>query len=115
ISKEKAPAHYALDSSMLRQITVSQDDKLIAAIRGDEIAVIWDAATGKEVRRVEACSCVAFSPDGKLIAFGERGRAAGDANTGIIRLYERATGKLLRELRGHLTTISAMAFTPDSK
>jgi RNA polymerase sigma factor (sigma-70 family) len=113
-SKEKAMAHYALNPKALRQITVSQDDKLVAAVRGDEVAMIWDAATGKEVRRFNA-TCVRFSPDGKLIACGERGRGMTDVNMGIIRLYDRATGKELRELRGHLTQIASLAFTPDSK
>src|SRR5262249_50482591 len=46
---------------------------------------------------------------------GGRGTTAKDANAGVIRLYERATGKELRELRGHLTMVSGLAFTPDGK
>ena len=39
----------------------------------------------------------------------------GEYNTGIIVLYDRVSGKKLRELKGHLTPIASMSFTPDSK
>ena len=112
--KERAKVSYPQDAALLRTLSVSQDDKLIAAVLGHEVAVIWEAATGKEIRRLRA-SCVAFSPDGKLIACGERDMEQGSYNVGIIRLYDRATGKELQALRGHLTPIASMAFTPDSK
>jgi hypothetical protein len=51
---------------------------------------------------------VAFSPDGRLIAAG--GSAEGD-----IGLYDPATGRLVRELRGHKTAVAVLAFTPDGK
>jgi RNA polymerase sigma factor (sigma-70 family) len=99
---------------LLGHVAFSPDGKLVAAVRGDELVVIWDAKTLKEVYRFQGCS-VAFSPDGKLIACGERGTTNADFNSGIICLYDRITGKKLRELRGHLTTIASMTFTPDSK
>jgi RNA polymerase sigma factor (sigma-70 family) len=103
-----------VDPTTVRRVVVSQDGKLLAAVRGDEFVVIWELATSKEVYRFHAGS-VAFSPDGKLIACGEHGQQKADASTGIICLYDRGTGKKLRELRGHLTPIASMSFTPDSK
>src|SRR5205823_5223585 len=98
----------------LGHLAVSPDGKLVVAVRGDEVAVIWDAGTGKEVRRYRA-SAVAFSPDGKLLACGARGTTIKDANAGIIHLYDLATGRELQALRGHLTPVGSLAFTPDGK
>ncbi len=95
-------------------IAVAPDGRQLAATRGDEVTVILDVATGKEVGRYRAGS-VAFSPDGKLLACGQRGTQVEDCNRGIIHVYDRATGKELRKILGHLTTIGSLTFTPDSR
>jgi WD40 repeat protein len=91
-------------------LTLSPDGKLLAVVRADDSVRFWDLPSGKEARSLRGC-CVAFSPDGRLIACGDRG----DLNGGVIRLYERETGRLVRELRGHKTQLAALAFTPDGK
>lgn len=59
------------------------------------------------LRHQGAVRCVAFSPDGKLIASG------GDDNT--VRLWDASTGKEVRCLKGHKETVCGLAFTPDGK
>ncbi len=54
-----------------------------------------------------AVSHVAFSPDGKVLA------VVGYNST--IRLWDPATGKVLRDLAGHSQYVSWTAFSPDSK
>jgi hypothetical protein len=58
---------------------------------------------------------VAFAPDGRLLACCCRGTQGAELNMGVIRLCERATGKVVRELHGHKTQIAALTFTPDGK
>jgi dipeptidyl aminopeptidase/acylaminoacyl peptidase len=57
--------------------------------------------------------CAAFSPDGKHLACG--GRETADNAGADIRLYEFATGKLVRAFRGQQRRIDALTFSPDGK
>ena len=36
-------------------------------------------------------------------------------NSGVVRLYELATGKPVRELRGHQSRVEKLAFSPDGE
>jgi RNA polymerase sigma factor (sigma-70 family) len=95
-------------------LALAPDGKLLAVVRADESVRCWELPSGKESHRFRG-SCVAFAPDGQLLACGGRGTTGVEANMGVIRLYERATGKLVRELHGHKTQIASLAFTPDGK
>jgi WD40 repeat protein len=89
------------------------------AVAPDGKSVIWtgtwdgavhftDAATGKELRRIEAgaVKAVAFSPDGKRVVTGVDNR---------IRIWDAATGKDLCPLDGLSGAVSSLAFSGDSK
>jgi WD40 repeat protein len=52
---------------------------------------------------------LALSADGKLIAAGQ----GGETDTGKVHLLERETGKLLREVSGHLNGVTDVAFSRD--
>src|SRR3954471_3015139 len=53
------------------------------------------------------CIMPAWSPDGKLLA------TCGNDN--LIRLWDPATGKQIRQYEGHTNWINTVAFSPDGK
>jgi WD40 repeat protein len=107
------------------------DGKYIVSGGEGFTAVLWEVATGKEVRRFEhprrppgrlgklrprkldLVLALAFAPDGKTLATAD--------NEGVIRLWEVATGKERRQMKGPGTgrfgvfAVCCLAFSPDGR
>ncbi len=78
------------------------------ATGGREIIIIWDVATGKELRRIKATGIVfdlAFSPDGNHIA--------GATHDALGAVWDVESGNLLYLLRGHTSFLLDVEFSPD--
>jgi len=67
---------------------------------------LWDRQGKKDVYELTG-SCFVVSPDEKLLAVG--------STDGLLRLHDLASGKELHKVQGHLTRVSALAFTRDGK
>lgn len=101
-------------------VTFSPDGSRVLSGSSDKTLKLWDAATGALVRTFTGHAApvrsVAFSPDGARVLSG-----SGDANDrsrGVtpdftMRLWDAATGSLLRTFEGHEDEVSAVAFSRD--
>jgi WD40 repeat protein len=78
----------------VKSVVFSPDGRYVLSVGGDKAAIIWDAATGKEIRRFsegrDNVSCAIFSPDGRQVITGD---------TDSIKIWDSVTGKELRTLK----------------
>jgi RNA polymerase sigma factor (sigma-70 family) len=106
-------------------VALSPDGKIVAAgspVRyrhtntSDKSIRLWETATGKLLREMAppraaredgGVTCLAFSPDGRLLASGGWGKT--------VCVWDVATGQRWSELPGHKHSIASLCFSPDGK
>jgi RNA polymerase sigma factor (sigma-70 family) len=97
----------------------------IPAIDGNHQAgllTIWNLMTGQIIHTLEGHTggvhAVVVSPGGRILASGGDGRGRSSASGGSpseVKLWDTATGKLLRSTEGELGVVRALAFAPGGK
>jgi len=83
---------------------------ILTANTGSAYAVLWDVATGAEIRRfgnTEGVVAIGFSPDGRLVLTAGFDKAA--------HLWNAATGEEVRTFKGGMGNIVAANFSSDGK
>lgn len=88
----------------------SADGRTIVAVASatqQSDVLVLDALTGEPVRTIRIqgfANAAAYSPDDRFIA-------AGDTN--VVRIWDAASGKLQKSLRGHTDVVTDVQFSPD--
>ena len=110
------PREYSIDGFVL---TYSPDGKTLATSSRDNLTKdttiqLWDAATCKHKTTLTAENCeailsIAFSPDSRILAGGDR--------DGKVYLWDATSGELKTTLTGHSERFnwSVVAFSPDGR
>src|SRR6266550_1252400 len=98
-------------SGQVLSIAFTSDSKLMASGSVDKTIVLWDPATGNELRALKGhtgtVDAVAFSPDDKQLASGSAD------NT--IKIWDVAGGREKQTMAGHTLFVSSVAFSPDGR
>jgi WD40 repeat protein len=97
------------------QVAISPDDRTVATVAGfgEETIRRWDTATGQPrgdalgnpEERSGGMACVAFAPNGKILA--------GGTIRGLLHAWDTSRGKILFQFRAHEKGVEAIRFSPD--
>jgi len=106
------PAHiFSSQAGAVYAVAISPDSGYAVTTSTDSAAILWDVASGLEIRRFtghkDAVGSVAFSPDGGRLVTG------GDDAT--VRTWDVASGKELRRFDVAEGMVWTVAFSPDGK
>jgi len=106
------PAHiFSSQTGPIYALAISPDSRSAVTTSTDSAAILWDIASGQEIRRFighkDAVASVAFSPDGRYLVTG------GDDQT--VRFWEVASGQELKRFSVGEGMVWAVAFSPNGQ
>ena len=110
----------------ITRVAFSPDGREVISADHDHWLRVWDAKTGKqrlEIEHPDAIWGLAVSPDGRYVLTGTGGSInrsplvmilnQGEDNT--VRMWDMATGTLVREMKGHTHAVFALDVSPDGR
>ncbi len=82
-----------------------------ADLRGFEWRYLWGKSRGEQAKTLPGhlnyINCIAYSPDGSLLASG--------SSDNTVKIWNAHTGELITNCPGHYDAVVSLAFTPDGK
>ena len=111
ISKPELVVQLGQGSSVDYAIFSPDGRSILTANSNGSGAVLWDVATGAELRRfpgqAEEFHAIAYSSDGRFVLTGGYDKSA--------RLWNSATGEEIRSFKGGMGPVLAVAFSSDGR
>jgi hypothetical protein len=99
------------EHSRFYHVAASLDGKYLASCSGRLLTYLWDATTGKLIRKLDGhrrkVLTVAFSPSGRSLVTGGADM--------LVRVARVPTGESLATLQGHTGEVISVAISPDGK
>jgi WD40 repeat protein len=107
----------------VRSVAISADGKQLISGSFDGTMRLWELQTGKEIRRFDGpghfVEAVRFTPDGKraVCSYGPRVIEAvyEEDPRCSLRLWDLATGKELKQFKGHTSPVLSLAISGDGR
>jgi RNA polymerase sigma factor (sigma-70 family) len=121
VSAARLRQRFDFGAQLIRAVGFSRDGTPRAVGEQKADLRLWDAGTGREVRRLasppeQTTACAAFSPAGSVLAFGESGWIAAAGKEQRIHVCDPATGKELQSVgRENNGAVGLLAISADGK
>jgi len=111
-TKQGAPS----STAHLSRILFSPDNELVVvaqqSVPNEAGVIVWKRRTGEKVHALAGgAGSFDVSPDGRLVACG--GWDWVDLGVAVIRLYDLANGKVVRQMRVQVTGVASLTFSLD--
>ncbi|MGD9720173.1 MAG: hypothetical protein AB7O59_07930 [Pirellulales bacterium] len=117
---------FAEQPDYIIRATFSPDGREVIAGRHDQTVAVFDTMTGKQRLAIEHPAAVwglAVSADGNYILSGTGGSLTGSLSglnfaegpDNVLRMWDRETGKLIREMKGHEGGVFCIDVSPDGR
>ena len=128
---------FAVQGAFVESLAISADARLLAASITDGTVRVYELATGREREprpgqepappkaaggerspfdQPRAMYCLAFSPDGSILAGGAASVAyRGDFALAEIQLWDVATGRQQHPIAAHQQCVASLSFSPDGQ
>jgi WD40 repeat protein len=101
-------------------VDVSRDGRLAVSGGRDGMLCVWDVGTGSCVRQwsnaPDAVSALALSPDALQVVSGSaEGQQLEDVRDRAVKVWDVATGRLVKRLTGHCDYLRGLAVSDDGR